>query len=184
MNKELFGEIIKANHQFKLDSDLWKAIQYVTGWTVAESQESAKFHCNSLSFYALCRAHGWIMFPYAIWIQKLSEADFFNIKSGWVSASKLRIADLFGFSDRFNDLVYVYNYENLMSGKNIDKDKGIQIKVFSNHNTMNLTGKGDHFMGGYYIGNELFLDDSGNRGYKVKARDVIPKSKFQWGLII
>jgi len=183
IDKDVYSDIIKRNHQFNLDSDLWKAIKQVTGWTDAESQKSARFHCNSLSFYGLCRAHGWIMFPYATWIEKLAEAGFLNIKTGWVSASKLRIADLFGFNDRFNDLSYVYRYEKLISGEGIDRSRGIQIKVFSNFNKFNIVGKGDHFIGGYYI-DELYIDDSGNRGYRVKARDVIPKAKFQWGLII
>lgn len=187
IDRELYSEIMKANQQFPdnpEDSNLWKSIQMVSGMTDGEAQEAAKFHCNSLSFYGLCRAHGWIMFPYGIWLEKIVEKDFFDIRTGWVKASKLRIAELFGFGDRFNDLIYVYNYEALMTGKGIDKDKGINIKVYSNYNQMNLRGKGDHFMGGYYINDELFLDDSGRRGYKVKARDVIPRPKLQWGLIV
>lgn len=184
MDKELYGDIIKTHHQFRVDSDLWKAIAQVTGWNDKDAQESAKFHCNSLSFYGLCKAHGWIMFAYSTWIEKLEASGFLDIKTGWIKASKLRIADLFGFGDKFNDLIYIYNYEALMSGRNIDKTKGIQIKVFSNSNSMNQPGKGDHFMGGYYIGDVLYLDDSGNRGYRVRARDVIPKEKFQWGLIV
>lgn len=179
----MYSDIIKANHQFSLDSDLWKSIQQVLACTDSEAQESAKFHCNLLSFYGLCRANDWIMFPYAIWLEKLSKAGLIEIETGWIYASKVDIANLFGFEDKFYHLNYIYNYDNLMNGNEKIKDKGIQIKVYSNSNKENKSGKGYHFMGGYYL-DELYLDDSGNRGHRVRARDVVPKNKFLWGLIV
>lgn len=187
MRKEIITEIMKENKQFPDkpdDSILWKSIAQATGVSDAEAQKAAVFHCNSLSSYALYRAHEWIMFPYSIWVEKLVAADYFDAMTGWVKASQLKIAELFGFADKYNRIDYIYNYEQLMSGKGIDKSKGVKIKVYSNSNKSNIPGKGDHFMAGYYIGDELYLDDSGNRGYGVRARDVIPKNKFQWGSII
>ena len=162
------------------DSQLWKAIKMALKCSDEEAQYAAKRHCNSLSFYALCRAHKWIMFHYATWIERLTEKGYLS-PEGWIYADKRDIATLFGYDDKFNELIYHYDYDKVMSG-NLDPEKGYNIKVFSNSNKYNIPGKGDHFMSGYMLDGQLYVSDSGNRGIRVLARRVIPRDKFQWAL--
>ena len=181
MNIDLFDEIIKSHHQYS-DSDLWKAIQQATGCTELEAKSAARVHCNSLSFYALCRARGFIMFGYSTWIEKLTEAGILNPLTGWLSGSKLKIAELFGFKDEFNDLRYYINYDRFVNAIGLDPEKGYNIKIYNNHNKDNLPGKGDHFMGGYILDGKMYISDSSNRGIRVEMKSVIPREKFQWGM--
>lgn len=184
MNIDLFDDIMKTHNQYRDDSDLWKAIKQVTNCTDAEAKKAATFHCNSLSFYALCRARGFIEFYYSTWLDVLDDADYLDIMTGWVKADKLSIADIFGFFSKFNRLNYNYDYEDVMAGRGLAEGQAYDIKVFNNHNKLNHIGEGDHYMGAYPFNGSLYLSDSGNRGYRVEARKVIPRAKFQWGLVV
>lgn len=163
------------------DSQLWKSIQQALKCSDEEAHEAAKRHCNSLSFYALCRANGWIMFHYATWIERLVANKYLH-PTGWLYADKRDIARQFGFEDKFYQLLYHNNYDWVMSGTNLNPSKGYNIRVFSNSNKNNIPGKGDHFMAGYVHNGQLYLSDSGKRGIRVLARSVIPREKFQWVL--
>jgi hypothetical protein len=87
----------------------------------------------------------------------------------------LDVAKLFGFEKEFGKLVYFDNYEDVMSGKCLNPEKGYNIKVHSN------SKDGDHFMSSY-VDKVLIVSDSMRRGIHKRARDVIPKEKFQWAL--
>jgi len=181
---DYIDEFMGLYQQFPDDpynSQLWKAIKMALKCSDEEAHYAAKRHCNSLSFYALCRAHKWIMFHYATWIERLVANKSLH-PEGWLYADKRDIAKLFGFEEKFNELVYHKNYDQVMSGTDLDPDKGYNIKVYSNSNKYNVPGKGDHFMAGYMLDGQLYVSDSGNRGIRVLARRVIPRDKFQWTL--
>jgi len=184
MNIDLFDDIIRTHNQDSEASDLWRAIQQATGCTVAEAKAAAKKHCNSLSFYALCVARGFIMFGYSIWVEKLVAVDYLDVMSGWLKADKLKIAALFGFDSQFNALIYYKNYDEFVNAVGLDESKGYNIKVYNNYNKNNAIGGGDHFMGGYVFTGSLYVSDPGKRGIRVPAKTAIPKEKFQWGLLV
>jgi len=175
---------MKHNQQFPDspdDSQLWKSIQNALKCSDEEAQEAAKFHCNSLSFYALCRAHDWIMFHYSTWVERLVASGFMTLR-GYINKDKISIAQMFGFNDKLPFLSYFYDYDKIMNKCNLNPDKGYNIKVYSNSNKNNLPGGGEHFMAGYILNRQLYLSDSSKRGIRVLAKDVIPKHKFQWVL--
>jgi hypothetical protein len=181
---DYIDDFMRLNPQFpdnQDDSQLWKSIKMALVSTDSVAQEAAKFHCNSMSFYALCRAHKWIMFHYSTWVQKLVANKSLDPK-GWLYADKRDVAKLFGFDDKFNQLIYFANYDKVMSGAGLNPEKGYNIKVFSNSNHTNTPGKGDHFMAGYVLNGHLYLSDSGRRGIRVIAHSVIPRDKFQWAM--
>ena len=179
IDTKFIDDFISNNKQFPdnyEDSDLWKSIKQ--GLTDAgepctdkEAQGFGEWHCNSLSFYTLCKARGFIEFHYSTWVEKLYKAKLIT-KKGFLS-DKLKIAKFFAFDDKFPELKYFYTYKDCMDGVGLDKEKGYNIKVDNN------SGDGDHFMAGY-VEEDLMVTDSGNRGEHKKARDVIPKGKFKW----
>jgi len=177
INRDLFDNIIRdySQYPFKIDDSLlWKAIKQVQNCTQDEAIERAHVHCNSLSFYALCRARGFIEFYYATWLERLLRVGYIS-ERGFLNADKKKIAELFGFDDRYppnKKIEYISNYDTAMSMTG--EDYGYNIKVINN------SGKGDHFMGGYALDGVLYISDSSKRGIRVKAAEVIPREKFQW----
>lgn len=180
MDIVFIDQFMSENPQFPdkpEDSILWASIKLGlenNGLKLSdiEAQTLAHWHCNSESFYCLCKARGFIQFHYATWVEKLYLAKLVTDK-GRLS-DKLKIARFFGFDDEFKELKYFYNYSDCMSAKDLDPEKGYNIKVENN------ASDGDHFMAGYVFNGLLYLSDSGKRGIHVPAKDVIPKKKFQW----
>ena len=177
INRDLFDNIIRdySQYPFKLDDSLlWKAIKQVQNCTDDEAINRAHVHCNSLSFYALCRARGFIEFHYTTWLEKLLRVGYIS-ERGFLNADKKKIAELFGFEKFYppnKKIEYISNYDKAMSISG--EDYGYNIKVYNN------SGKGDHFMGGYVLNGALYISDSSKRGIRVKAAEVIPREKFQW----
>jgi hypothetical protein len=186
MKIEVFEDIIMENLQFPKDletSNLWKTLME-HGLNKEDAIYAAHRHCNSLSFYAICRAHEWIMFPYLTWIEKLEETDSLVVKNGWVKGEKTAIASQFGFGDKFHSFKYVGSYDLLINPKQQDTTRFYQIRVYSNSNKRNTIEGGTHFMGAYFMNGVLYITDSGNRGKRVRFVDVVPREKFMWGLEI
>jgi len=125
-----------------------------------------------MSFYALCRARGFIEFAYSVWFEKLLRVKFVSEK-GFLK-DKLKIATFFGFDDEFSELKYITEYSQLVKPSKLNPEKGYNIKVYAN------TGSGDHFMSCYMEDGKLYLSDSSSRGIHVEVSKVVPKIKFQW----
>lgn len=175
IDKRYIDKFISENNQYPKqvdDSNLWKSIQQAWGETAGEAQRLARYHCNSLSFYTLCRARGFIEFHYTTWLEILLKNGDMS-KKGYLG-DKLQIAELFGFEDQFGKLEYDYNYNNILDAKSLDEKYGYNIKVYAN------TGSGEHFMPSYVECGKLFVSDPGNRGIHKEAKKVIPAAKFQW----
>ena len=177
IDRDLYDNIISEYLQYPDnldDSLLWKVIKQVQNCTDDEAIDRAHVHCNSLSFYALCRARGFIEFHYTTWLEKLLRVGYIS-ERGFLNADKKKIADLFGFEKFYppnKKIEYISNYDKAMSMSG--EDYGYNIKVYNN------SGKGDHFMGGYALDGVLYISDSSKRGIRVKAAEVIPREKFQW----
>lgn len=177
IDRDLYDNIISEHLQYPDnldDSLLWKAIKQVQNCTESEAIDRAHVHCNSLSFYALCRSRGFIEFHYTTWLEKLLRVGYIS-ERGFLNADKKKIADLFGFEKFYppnKKIEYISNYDKAMSMTG--EDYGYNIKVYNN------SGKGDHFMGGYVLNGALYISDSSKRGIRVKAAEVIPREKFQW----
>jgi len=177
INRDLYDNIIGEYLQYPDnldDSLLWKAIKQVQNFTDDEAINRAHVHCNSLSFYALCRARGFIEFHYTTWLEKLLRVGYIS-EIGFLNADKKKIAELFGFEKLYppnKKIEYISKYDKAMSISG--EDYGYNIKVYNN------SGKGDHFMGGYVLNGALYISDSSKRGIRVKAAEVIPREKFQW----
>lgn len=182
INTKWLDSFIAKNNQFPKmpeDSDLWQLIKMGTieagiKCTDRDAFEWAKTHCNSLSFYALCKAHGWIEFHYSTWVDVLLKSKLTS-PDGYLM-SKLKIAKTFGFDGEFNELKYLNDYDVIKTKGFLNTEKGYNIKVINN------SGKGVHFMAGYVFDGLLYLSDSSSRGIHVKAEKVIPAEKFQWVL--
>jgi hypothetical protein len=185
MKIEIAEDIIMENLQFPDDletSNLWKTLMEF-GLDKENAIYAAHRHCNSLSYYAICRGYEWIMFPYLTWVEKLSETGRLKVENGWVM-DKLEIAQQFGFYDKFNTLAYVGSYDMMINPKAVNTNKVYQVRVYSNSNKKNTVEGGTHFMFAYFIGGVLYVTDSGNRGRRVRFVDVVPQEKFIWGLEI
>jgi len=175
INRRFVDDYIRKNNQFPAnmnDSDLWKLIQMGLNCTDAEAQTFMRFHCNSLAFFTLCKARGYIEFHYDTWCRLLVDTGLMT-KRGFIGDNKhnkLDVAQLFGFEDKFNKLVYHYH----MNANMLDPDKGYVMKINSRN------GPGDHFMACYVENNKLTVSDSSFRGIKQDARLVVPVSEFQW----
>lgn len=179
MDRRFIDTFISENNQYPLkpdDSDLWKSIKQAFGCTDEEAMAFGRFHCNSLSFYTLCKASGYIEFWYETWCKLLLDNGLMT-KKGYIGGSgktKVDVAKLFGFEDKFSDMKFFESYDDCMAGRGMDETKGYNIKVFAN------SGEGDHFMAGYILEGKLYLSDSSGRGIRVQASKVIPRAKFQW----
>lgn len=177
IDRDLYDNIISEYLQYPdnlNDSLLWKSIKQVQNCTDDEAIDRAHVHCNSLSFYALCRARGFIEFHYTTWLEKLLRVRYIS-EIGFLNADKKKIAELFGFEKLYppnKKIEYISNYDKAMSISG--EDYGYNIKVYNN------SGKGDHFMGGYALDGVLYISDSSKRGIRVKAAEVISRNKFQW----
>ena len=177
IDRYLFDTIIRDYQQYPDDLEkslLWKAIKQVQGCSKEEAIDRAHVHCNSLSFYALCRARGFIMFHYTTWLEQLLKAKYISDR-GFLNVGKDKIAELFGFDNQYppnKKMEYISSYDLAMSITG--EDYGYNIKVINN------SGKGDHFMGGYVLNGALYISDSSKRGIRIKAAEVIPRSKFMW----
>ena len=102
-DRDLYDRIINENLQFPDfpdQSNLWKVIREVYNCSDAEAMRIAAWHCNSLSFYGLCRGRHWIEFPYMYWLTFLRDNNYINRK-GYLVKEKPVIAKLFGFDDRY-----------------------------------------------------------------------------------
>jgi hypothetical protein len=178
IDKKFIDDFMRGNKQKPAhpeDSELWQSIQKGFNCTAEEAQYFAASHCNSMSFYALCMARGFIDFPYSTWCSLLVDNGYMT-KKGYLEHTKIDVAKFFDFNDRFTELKYCEDYEDAMDAKDFDPEKGYNIKVHSN------SGVGFHFMSAYVEKEKLYLSDSGSRGIKVEARSVIPKEKFLWTL--
>ena len=166
-------EIMKKNNQYNTtDSDLWRSIDLAFDCGKDQSIEYGYTHCNSLSFYTICYARGFIQFHYSTWLKRLYSEGLVS-REGYLQ-DKLKIAKFFAFDDEFSELKYFYDYDDCMNAVYLDKDKAYNIKVESN------SGHGFHFMAAYVFAERLFLSDSSGRGICVLAEDLIPKNKFKW----
>lgn len=180
-DRDLYDRIMRENSQFPdnpEDSKLWKVIQVVYNCSQEEAMTIAGLHCNSLSFYGLCRGKHFIEFPYMYWLEHLRDKDYIS-RRGYLEVGKEKIAELFGFSDRYpegGEIKYIYDYDEVASLSR--EDIGINYKVH------NRSGTGTHFMGGYPMNSQAYVSDSSYRGIRKKFTDVVPRNKFIWGAIV
>lgn len=175
INKRLLDDIIREHNQYPTTPErsmLWQSIKLAYGVTDAKAQELSKTHCNSLALYALFKAREFFDSTYTAWLLKFRS----EIRSdGYVSVVAEVLAKACNVEAYQNvGNKYFNNYDNCMQGIGLDSEKGYKIKV------ENISGTGSHFMAGYVENYCLYLSDSSSRGIHVKAKDVIPQSKFQW----
>ena len=178
INKVLLDQIIRDHNQFPVAPErslLWQNIRIaydLNGVTNVKAQELAKTHCNSLALYALFRARGFFDGDYASWLLKFKNEIR---QDGYVTVLAEKLAKDCGIADYKNiGNTYFENYNEVMNGSCLNKDKGYKIKV------ENIAGTGNHFMAGYAEEDGLYLSDSSSRGIRVKADKVISKNKFKW----
>ena len=167
---EEMTEYVKANNQFKNDSDLWKVIMNVLKCSDVQAKKYATTHCNSFSFHAVLFAEEYISITYQ---------DFFSW--GYTNGA----INEFGFLRwEKDDILKVLCSDVKIKAyvpTNFLPNGWYQLKIENNHGT--------HFMLAYMKAEHgLLIFDTGRRGVCVKAKyhlfeddEIIWAKKFMRG---
>lgn len=166
---QIFNSLVATHPQFKEESLLFDEIQEALGCSKSNAKDYAKTHCNLFSFYAVIRAAGFYNKSYSEFFKFCLDKNFCNAK-GFILVLKPVIAE-----DLEMDLILQQyrEYEDILDPFRLNKDRFVQYKIKGNTT-------GDHFMGGFISGGQLYLSDTSYRGIGVLAEEHITPKNFQW----
>ena len=140
-----------------------RTVMSVLGLSYSESLKLIATHCNSITFYAVLKACGYIAMSYA---------EFFRmgIKTGFLNK--------FGFFEwEKEDILKV-----LVAGVLIEEYSDIKEAVCEDVYQMRIENdNGSHFMGAYLLNGTWFLADPNNRGVGVTLESGLRSGdKIMW----